>query len=366
MPQRLKRGLFWYYLEHIDKPARVLPDARNPCSPINFKKNNGYMLRVRYYEKRIAVEFFHVLSDGTGGTVFLLTLTAEYLKLKYGCDIPKGGFILDCGDPHTEEEISDSFLKCARDAAYTPKEPTSFMLKGSPVKDFPKVTTGSIDSKQIYAKAKSLGVTITEYLLAHMALSLSEIQYKQVSKRKVRPVMICVPVNLRKYYPSSTLRNFATIVNVGIHPELGGYTFDEAVKEIHHHMGLATGEKHINARVSSYVSSEKNLFMRACPLFLKDLALKIAFNHSGIRTSTTTLSNMGVVKLPEEMRKHVTRMDLMIGPLSKNPIVCACVTYEDTLNFTVVRTIEESDFERRFFTSLVKDGIHVKIESNSL
>ncbi len=365
MPLKLKRGLFWYYMEHIEKKAKVVSDARNPCAPINFRKNDGYMFRVRYYEKRIAVEFFHVLADGTGGLIFLLTLAAEYLEMKYGKRIPRGGYILDCNDEPTEDEMGDSFLKFARKAAYTPKESTSFLVKGERAKDFSKVITGFLDASQVYDKAKEHGVTVTEYLLAHTTLALNEVQKKQLRGKRPKPVIICVPINLRKYYPTSTLRNFATIANIGIDPRFGEYTFDEAVKEIHHNMGIVTAEKQVNARISSYVASEKNIFLRLTPLFLKDLALKAAFQYQGNRTSSTTLSNLGVVKLPDEMKEHVKRMDFMIGPLLRNPVVCACVTYENTLAFTVVRTIKEAEFERNLFTSLVKDGLHVKIESNT-
>ncbi|MBE6552198.1 MAG: hypothetical protein E7665_08705 [Ruminococcaceae bacterium] len=363
--QKLKRGLFWYYMEHIEKKAKVVSDARNPCAPMNFRKNDGYMFRVRYYEKRIAVEFFHVLADGTGGMIFLLTLTAEYLELKYGKKIPRGGNILDCNNDPTEDEMGDSFLKYARGVAYTPKERTSFLVKGERANNYSKIITGFLDASEVYAKAKAHGITVTEYLLTHTVMALNEIQKKQYHGKKPKPILICVPINLRKYYPSHTLRNFATIANIGIDPRFGDYTFDEAAKEIHHNMGIVTAEKQVNARISSYVGSEKNVILRGTPLFLKDLALKAAFRYNGNRTSSTTLSNLGVVKLPDEMREHVKRMDFMIGPLLRNPIVCACVTYENTLAFTVVRTIEETDFERNLFTALVKEGLHVKIESNT-
>ncbi|MEZ4627989.1 MAG: hypothetical protein R2912_07880 [Eubacteriales bacterium] len=53
---------------------------------MRLNENDGFCMRVRYYHNRIAVEFFHVLTDGTGGQVFLQTLVAEYLRLKYGAN----------------------------------------------------------------------------------------------------------------------------------------------------------------------------------------------------------------------------------------------------------------------------------------
>ena len=50
--KKLKKGLFWYYLEHIDEPLLVKPDVGNPCMRMNLKENNGYMLRIRKKKRR--------------------------------------------------------------------------------------------------------------------------------------------------------------------------------------------------------------------------------------------------------------------------------------------------------------------------
>ena len=52
------------------------------------------MFRIRYYDKRIAIEYFHALTDGYGGMTFLLTLTAEYLRLKKGLKIEYNNLII--------------------------------------------------------------------------------------------------------------------------------------------------------------------------------------------------------------------------------------------------------------------------------
>ena len=79
---RLKKGIFWYYLEKIDGMPKVTKDYKNPLVRMRLNEDSGFMFRVRYYENRIAVEIFHVLTDGTGGMIFLNTLIAEYITLK--------------------------------------------------------------------------------------------------------------------------------------------------------------------------------------------------------------------------------------------------------------------------------------------
>ena len=85
---RLRRGMFWYYLEGTDACAPVEADGESPCLPLSRREaRGGLCLRVRCWDRRIAVEFFHVLTDGTGGLCFLKTLVAEYLTLRYGARI---------------------------------------------------------------------------------------------------------------------------------------------------------------------------------------------------------------------------------------------------------------------------------------
>ncbi len=364
MGVRLKRGLFWYYLDGIKRPPRVQRDVKNPCGRMNFKKRDGYMFRVRYYEKRIAVEFFHVLTDGTGGMIFLKTLVAEYLKLKYGDDIPRSAAILDCSEAPKPEETEDSFLRYARKATVSIGDEEAWQIKGTKSgAGGIHVITAMMSASQLKGKAKSYGATVTEYLLAHLVLSLAQLQRESKRASKL-PVKVNVPVNLRKFYGSNTLRNFANYMHVGIYPALGEYTFEETLTTVKHQIGIMGTEKIQNGRFSNNVSSERNFLLRIAPLIIKEPVMKLAFLINGDRLSSTVFSNLGKVDLPEPMAQRVRRFDFLLGPQSKNPTVCACVTFGDTCCLNLTRYISETDMERIFLTRLVKDGIHVKVESN--
>jgi len=361
---RLKKGLFWYYLDEIKSPPRVQQDVKNPCGRMDFRKRNGYMFRVRYYENRIAVEFFHVLTDGTGATIFLKTLVAEYLKLKYGTDVPRGKDILDCSEAPKPEETEDSFLRYARKATVSIGDEEAWHIKGTKTNAGGlHIVTAMMSATQLKEKARSYGATVTEYLLAHLLLALAQLQ-KETQKRPRLPVKVNVPVNLRKFYGSSTLRNFANYMNIGIYPMLGDYTFEETLAAVKHQIGIMGTEKIQNGRFSSNVSTERNFLLRITPLFLKEPVMKLAFLINGDRLSTTIFSNLGKMDLPEAMAKRVRRVDFMLGPQSKNPTACACITLGDTCCLNLTRYIRQSDAERIFLTRLVKDGIHVKVESN--
>lgn len=365
--QKLKKGLFWYYLERIDDAPQVQKDVANPCVRMDLRANKGFMFRVRYYNRRIAIEFFHVLTDGSGGMSFLKTLVAEYLWLKYNADIPRFGDIKNCFEMPREEELEDSFPKYSRNVGYSKIESTAFHIKGSLEPDnYLNIITGMMSVEQVKEKAHELGVSITEFLTAVMLLSIQDIQKHENHRSWLyRSVKVSVPINLRKFYPSDTLRNFSSYVNPGIEPKFGEYSLVEAAKEVHHFMGMEATEKMLNAKFSDNVNKEKIRILRLTPLFLKNPIMKIAYRKGGDRTTSSTFSNLGVVRLPSEMEKYVTRFDFILGPLSFTKVKCAAVSYKGQLYINFSRRIKETDYERNFFTRLVKLGIKVRLESNN-
>lgn len=363
--QKLGCGLFWYYLEHQDNTPPVQKDSNNPCVYLDTKANKDFLFRVRYYGRRIAVEFFHVLTDGTGGMCFLKTLVAEYLTLKYDIGIPRSADIIDCNAVPIGDELEDSFLKYARHISKSRKEQSAYHISGTREEiGAINIITGIMPVHEISVKAKEYSVTVNELLTSVLIMAIYNVQQNEMSTRKRKKLIkVCVPINLRKFYPSHTLRNFASYVNLGIDPTLGQYTLEEIIKTVKYTMGLEATEKMMNAKMSTNVSSEKNKIIRVIPLFLKNPLMKLIHYLDGDRYNSTTLSNLGMIKLPNEMVCYVDRIDFMLGA-GQNPIACSCVSFKDTLYFNISRTIVEPLVEQNFFTLLVKMGIHIKLESN--
>ena len=105
---RLSRGLFWYYLEHNPNIPRVEKDVKYPCGRLSTIANRGFLFRVRYYHRRIAVEFCHVLTDGTGAVTFLKALVYEYLK-ETGKNPGEPGGIFTVDEEPDSGEFEDAY-----------------------------------------------------------------------------------------------------------------------------------------------------------------------------------------------------------------------------------------------------------------
>ncbi len=360
----LHRGLFWYYLNLNKRMPRVEPDVLNPCKKIDKEENDGYCFRVRYYRERIALELFHSISDGTGAMSFLKTLAARYLLLR-GHPIPAGDGVLDCDVEPRPEEMEDSHTKYARfqhiesrreTAAYHPA------MTREPVHTL-HIITGRMPVEQVHSRAKAMGVSVNEYLAGALCYAFCQLQ-NQEGRRRKKPVKISVPINMRTFYPSETLRNFSLFVNPGVEPAYGEYGFEETVQQIHHFMRLRLNEKYLNAVLSANVGNQKNTAARMTPLFLKNWAMDIGYRLYGESRYTVALSNLGVMKVPNPMEPFVRRFDFIMGPPRTNTHGATAVSYGGTLNLTVASVVEETEAERLLFTELVRRGIHVMVESN--
>ncbi|MEG1605563.1 MAG: hypothetical protein RR452_06150 [Clostridia bacterium] len=363
---RLRRGVFWYYFDHLSGAPILQADVANPLVAMDLAQNDHFLFRVRYYERRIAVEFFHALTDGTGGLTFISTMTAEYLRLKYGLAIPAGGPVLDVRERPAPEEIEDSFLKYARKAALGRVEKSAYHVRGE-LGDphLLRVTTGLVPVAELTGKARACGVSVTVLIASVLIKTILTLQQKELSPiRRRQMVKVSVPVNLRPFYGARTMRNFASYVNVGVESALGEYTLEEIMNHVKHQFGLEITEKRLNARFSGNVNSEKLPIIRAMPLFIKSPFLKMMYLLQGDRYCSTTLSNLGRVVLPEPMRAYVSRMDFMLGAPGSTPSVCGVISQGDTVCITFSRLMREPALEHGFFTALIKLGIPVKVESN--
>lgn len=359
---RIKRGFFWYYFEKNPNlcPA-VNPDISNPCHRVKFKENKGYLFRVYYYENKISVDFYHALTDGRGASLFGCTLVAQYLRLK-GYNIPCGYNVLDINTNASAEELEDPFTKCGVSKAKISRmKKWVYHAKGTKLPNhLVNITSGIIPLEDIKAVAKSKGVTVTEFIESILLYTMYLMQKKEGG---TKPVSVQIPVDLRNTFGIQTLRNFSLTYNARIDPNMGEYTFDEVLTQVSTYLRHTHNEKTLRAMTTANLKFEKSV-MKYMPLVLKDLAIGISFMITGEKTTSILGSNLGLVKVPEEMDEHIERMYFMAGPGVINGSRCAAVGYKDSFVLTVANIYEESEMERLIFTQLVKMGLKVKIESN--
>lgn len=361
----IRKGLFWRYLEPNNRPGPfVKPDVKNPCQPMHFKANNRYLIRIYYYQNRIALEAHHSLGDGTGGMCVLQTIIAVYLRL-LGAEVENGGFVLDINEAPQPGELEDAYMKYANAKVCPPRpQEKAYRVRGTKEPFYTlNIISGIMSVSQVMAVAKKYNATITEYLNSCLLYALMQKQEKDWHIR-LRPVRIAMPVNLRRFFPSVTLRNFITMIYPGIDPRLGEYSFEEIVSHVHNYMRYCLNEKLLRGDITTNAATQRNLLIRVVPLFVKDFVVRLFYTKVQDKHSSAGLTNMGALKVPEGMKPYIERFDIYMGQPFSSRTNCAIASFEDVLTVNFASSIIEADVERLFFRKLVQDGIHVTIESN--
>lgn len=363
---RLRRGAFWYYLQQLSEAPRIMEERSYPLTQMSRSEARKCAFRVIVYKKRIALEVFHVLTDGNGALVFLKTLLAEYLQQKYGITVSPEKGVLSRQDEPSPRELEDSFQKYGGPVNASRKENDAWRLSGTPEPDgFLNLVCLRVPVSEVLEKAHSYGVSLTAFLSAAMMMALQNMQKECVPNIKRRKhIRLLIPVNLRSLYPSETLRNFAMYTTPELDPRLGEYSFPEICKIVHHHMGLDITPKKMGQRIAANVSSERLLAVKLMPLFLKNIVMKAVFDAVGERKSCLNLSNLGMVQLPERMMPYVERMDFILSPQATTPNNCAALSFKDHLYINFIRNIRESDLEYHFYCVLRDLGLTVQVQSN--
>lgn len=363
---RLRRGIFWYYLQQLSHAPQVRQESSFPLTRMSKEETRKCALRVLVFHDRIAVEFFHSLTDGTGALIFVKSLVAEYLQQKYDIAIPAEHGVLGRLEAPLAEEMEDSFLRYTAPISASRKENTAWHLSGDLEPDgFQHVTCFQLSTQEVLAQAKAYGVTATVFMSAVMMLALQELQKEMVPRRNRRkPIKLLIPVNLRSLFPSKTLRNFALYTTPELLPKLGDYTFPEICKVIQSKIGAEVNPKQMSMKIATNVSSEQLLIVRILPLFIKNAVMKAIFDTVGETKSCLSLSNLGQVRLPEVMLPYVKRMDFILGVQASAPYNCGVLSFGDIMYVNFIRNIRQSRLEYHFHRVLQQLGLTATVESN--
>ncbi len=358
----MKDGIFENYFETNNLPCPLSPDIKNFGYRLNLKENNGYPIRVYYHHRYISVDCFHAVCDAYGATVFISTLAGQYLRLK-GHNISHNQFVLDINQKPRKEEMEDAYERYAT-SKKTAKllESPAYHKKGTPMPLHTcNFTVATVSFKELHALSKSYGVTVTEFLSAVML----DIHYrKQLSEGKSKKdVSVQIPVNLRKAFPSESVRNFVICLTVKMPYRKQGFTFEEIVKSVSKQLKEANNYDFLHAYISQTVKMQTKL-LGFVPLIIKNTAVNVSFRFGAEFSTSVLMSNLGPVTLPDDMKEHVERFFFYNSPGLVNGARCSVVSLGDKLTFTFSNIYKEDDIEREFMEKLTSLGVSVIAETN--
>ena len=352
----LKKGVFWHYLDAVKKHFPIEEEHDVPCQPIKVSLSGSQPFRLMYYKNRISAEFFHVLTDGTGAMIFLKVLVSEYLRL-LGITA-KESDIWKANDTPTGEEFENAFVKVekAENASGFVDKPV-LQMNGRMARRKPcRLLHFKMDTNELHKVAKQHGATITAYLLMQMFYAT-----QAATDELTGDLHIQVPVNMRKFYPSKTVRNFSMYCGVKIPIDKIG-SKEEMIAEINAQLA----EKSAKGKMQEMITAAVNLVssIRIIPLVIKQPIAKIVYGFLGETLYTTTFSNLGVVNIPNEFCEHIEYMDFSLGAQMTNRLACTAITCNGISTFSISKMTTDPTFEEKMYQLLTDDGIAVEVEGS--
>jgi hypothetical protein len=367
----LRRGFFWHYLEPHRGRVMVQSDAESPCQGFDMHWSGTCLFRVRAKGSRVAVEFAHILTDATGGIRFLKNLVVEYFRrrgIHPGPEIGSDRDLRDLDGPIDPEELEDAYNRSFPGGyPHPPKEAPAFHIDSRLLApgDY-RVTRLSLSLTAALAVAKSFACSLSELLVAVYLEALQEIWLATPARRRKgrSRLSIEVPVNMRRFYPTATMRNFSLFVHVEQDMLLGRRQFADIAERVHHLMRLEVDRSAMTRHISRNVRGGRLLPLRLIPLLLKAPLMRFLYSLYGDNIISGVLSNIGPVILPPAFAARVRRLDFIHAPSRRARTKISVLSYADTLSIGFGSLARSREVERLFASGLRALGLDLLAESN--
>ena len=359
---RLKNGFFWNYLEYNSKKPIIEEEKEYPCKYIEPRENNNYLFKVTYFDKKINIDIFHSLTDGNSGIMFFREIVYNYIELSHKEEFKEELRIKRKVDLSAEDSYIKNYNKKAKGNVSSKK---AYKLAGRKIKlGAISAIHEIIDLQTLKQEAKKNEATITQYLTAVLIYSIYKANYLKYKGKK--PIKVCIPVNLKKYFPSNTISNFFSYITVEAEMQKENLdTFDEILEFVKKDFQEKLTPEEIQKTMSGNVKLGTNLFIKIIPLILKKPIVRLSYLEIR-KYTTTTFSNIGRIGIIGKYQKYIDNFLMLIAPEPVEKIKCSACSFENNMVFTFTSILDDCDIEKEFYQFLREKNIPVSIESNGI
>ena len=376
---KMKYGFFWYYLEENNKVPIIEEENNYPCKYIEPSKNNDYLFKVTYFDTKINIDIFHALTDGGSGTVFFREIIYTYLELLHPTVFNSNERLTRKIDYNTEDSYLKNYIKNSKGNSSSKR---AYILKGKKIKlGAISAIHEIIDMSDLKKECEKYNATVTQYLTAVLIYSIYEANYKKNKSKK--PIKVCIPVNLKKYFPSKTMSNFFSYITLeanmkslvqnseekkeqkNSNKDEINFLFENIIEFVKNDFKQKLTEEEIIKTMSANVKLGTNLFIKVIPLELKKAIVRLSYLE--IRKYTTiTFSNIGRIGIIGKYKDYIDEFLMLIAPEPVEKIKCSGCTFENKMSFTFTSILNDNNIEKTFYNFLKNRGIKVKVESNGV
>ena len=351
----MRKGLFWHYLEKSELRPVVREEYKEPCSSLYVRDKKTLLFEVTYYKKRINFEVFHALTDGTGATEFLRELVKNYLYLIHEEDLEP----VELSNQYltVKDQEDDSFSRYY-DPDFTRKKKK--MIRAVQIKMGGKgyeelqINEASMSVKELLGIAREKKVSMSVLLTAAFICAIHEEMSRMQEKK---PVILMVPVNLRKIFPSDSMLNFFGYIEPGYQFGGGKDSFEDVLEAVKLYFQENLSKEHMAGRMNELIAIEKHKILKWAPLELKNRCIRAGAKMAE-QEVTAVLSNMSVVKMPEDYAQYIEKFGVYTS--TNRTELCIC-SFQDTLSLGFTSRYDSTNIQRNFYRILKELGASVKV-----
>lgn len=348
----LRSGMFWHYLEPATQPPAVSHENLPICYGLHVHAKS-VLFRVSYHRSRINLEVSHMVSDGRGTLSFFKALLHAYLQERYGVEGVSPEY--DGSDRQKSEDSFDKYYERGKAAAT--QVPKVYRLTGWKDEGDPTYLEYHLPAGRVLDLAHNFGVSVTSLLIAAIMCSIRQEMPRRDRHRAIR---MDVPVDLRQFFESTTVKNFFGLAFVAYVPGDEDEPVEEVARQIHAQLKEATLAESLKPRMNRMIALEKNPLLRLAPLFVKDIILDFA-SRLAARETTTTVSSLGKVTIDERLAPYILDMNVMTSTTGLNFIVC---TFGDDLSIGISTVFSNPDVVKNLCRFFSDRGIEGRININ--
>lgn len=345
----LKKGIYWYYLQESAKNPIVTEENLPICFKL-YNNDDDFLYRVSYFKNKINFEISHILSDGRGSMDFFKYLISQYTLLKY--DITD----IDINTSNSELERSeDSFSKYYnKKSKIEINKSKIYRYKQAKFANQTQFMELHLNVKDVINIAHKYNTTMTIFLVSLLIFSFkSSLKVEDLSKT----IRIDIPVDLRKFFKSTSSRNFFGLFSVDYTFKTVDDQLEEIIESIKKQFKENLTAEKLSNRMNKMVSFEKNPFLKPVPIFIKNFLLKIIDSFTS-KLSSSCFSNVGIINLNEKISKYVKNISVLSSTNTFQFISCS---YKDTLTIGISSRFRYNDIIKNFCRYFSENNLKTEI-----
>lgn len=356
----LKKGFFWNYQVGTVLPPEIREEFSRPLLPITLRNDGRPDFRLVYHKRRLAMECAHHIADGMGASTYFNALVERYCQL---CDNPESEYT---PTEFCNEEIENAFNRYYQKGGEKAEndDVQAYQIPGEIENGYLQLLFAATTVDDIHSRAKEKSLTITEYLASAVILGT----IRQAEKPIDKVISIAIPVNLRKYFPTESVRNFTIQSNIDFNPNGRiDWSFDEICDSVRGQLKERLTTENLQKTLNKFGSLANNPVIKFVPNFIK-LPVIRAMQHKSHSANTTIITNTGDSNIPATIKDRIERVDGVNGDTSGYGLIstCSVCSGNGLLNMCFSVCGHDVSWPRECIRVLTEQGLAIRVEGTNV